>query len=97
MEKLHSVVHLSDQYLKFWYLNCADASPDLKLDLPVQWLWDMVDEFVYQFQFFCQYRAKVKAPEEISVLKSNPDVNTSNLQTKYRLGMLLECFLSYNH
>lgn len=24
--------------------------------LPNLWLWDMVDEFVYQFQSFSQYR-----------------------------------------
>ncbi len=28
----------------------------LNMQLPNGWLWDMVDEFVYQFQSFCQYR-----------------------------------------
>ncbi|KAI3922258.1 hypothetical protein MKX01_005947 [Papaver californicum] len=32
--------------------------------LPRQWLWDMVDEFVNQFQSFCQYRAKMKNKTE---------------------------------
>jgi translation initiation factor 3 subunit L len=32
----------------------------VNMQLPNQWLWDMVDEFVYQFQSFCQYRAKLK-------------------------------------
>ena len=29
---------------------------NLNMLLPNLWLWDMVDEFVYQFQSFCQYR-----------------------------------------
>jgi hypothetical protein len=29
---------------------------NLNMLLPNVWLWDMVDEFVYQFQSFCQYR-----------------------------------------
>ena len=34
--------------------------------LPNQWIWDMFDEFVYQFQNFCQFRAKVKDEAESS-------------------------------
>ncbi|XP_055820698.1 uncharacterized protein LOC129889435 [Solanum dulcamara] len=43
----------------------------VNMQLPNQWLWDMVDEFVYQFQAFCQYRAKMKSKtaEEIALLK----------------------------
>jgi hypothetical protein len=41
------------------------------MQLPNQWLWDMVDEFVYQFQSFCQYRAKMKnkTEQEIALLR----------------------------
>ncbi|KAK1370035.1 hypothetical protein POM88_036127 [Heracleum sosnowskyi] len=43
----------------------------VNMQLPNQWLWDMVDEFVYQFQSFCQYQAKMKTKteQEISLLK----------------------------
>ncbi|KAK6912715.1 Translation initiation factor 3 complex subunit L [Dillenia turbinata] len=43
----------------------------VNMQLPSQWLWDMVDEFVYQFQSFCQYRAKMKnkTEQEIVLLK----------------------------
>ncbi|GAB2275700.1 hypothetical protein Dimus_010454 [Dionaea muscipula] len=43
----------------------------VNMQLPNQWLWDMVDEFVYQFQSFCQYRAKMKSKteQEISLLR----------------------------
>jgi translation initiation factor 3 subunit L len=53
------------------------------LELPIQWLWDIIDEFIYQFQSFCQHRAKLvkkgqNAPnnihEEINLLKKNNDV-----------------------
>lgn len=29
------------------------------LQLPAAWIWDIVDEFIYQFQSFCQYRQKL--------------------------------------
>ncbi|KAG0454651.1 hypothetical protein HPP92_023943 [Vanilla planifolia] len=43
----------------------------VSMQLPNQWLWDMVDEFVYQFQSYCQYRAKLKTKtdEELQLLK----------------------------
>jgi translation initiation factor 3 subunit L len=31
------------------------------LELPEQWLWDIIDEFIYQFQVFCTWRSKVKS------------------------------------
>lgn len=39
--------------------------------LPNSWLWAMVDEFLYQFQSFAQYRTKLagKSAEEIELLK----------------------------
>ena len=53
-----------------------DRESPVPLDLPEQWLWDMIDEFIYQFQSFCQYRAKLKAKSdgEIEVLKQRPNV-----------------------
>lgn len=42
-------------------------------DLPPSWLWDMIDEFIYQFESWCQYRSRLKnkSPEEIDYLKNN--------------------------
>ncbi|EFJ25086.1 hypothetical protein SELMODRAFT_146079 [Selaginella moellendorffii] len=44
---------------------------NVNMQLPNQWLWDMVDEFIYQFQAFCQYRTKLKnkTEQELSWLK----------------------------
>lgn len=33
-------------------------------DLPNQWLWDIIDEFIYQFQSYCQYRNKLKGKSD---------------------------------
>ena len=45
-------------------------------DLPVQWLWDLIDEFVWQFSSFAQWRSrpKGKTDEEIALLTENPSV-----------------------
>lgn len=32
------------------------AETPVPLELPDQWLWELIDEFVYQFQSFAQYR-----------------------------------------
>ncbi|KAF5366211.1 hypothetical protein D9758_005722 [Tetrapyrgos nigripes] len=40
----------------------------VKLELPEQWLWDIIDEFIYQFQVFCTWRSKVKNKTEDELL-----------------------------
>ena len=49
---------------------------NVNMQLPNLWLWEMVDEFIYQFQSFCLYRGKLslKTPEEIEALKGAPAV-----------------------
>jgi translation initiation factor 3 subunit L len=46
------------------------------LELPNQWLWDIIDEFIYQFQSFSQYRCKLikKRDDETDYIRSNPKV-----------------------
>lgn len=53
----------------------APESP-VPLELPNQWLWDIIDEFIYQFQSFSQYRCKIskKSEDEIESLQMNPKV-----------------------
>ncbi|WRT66544.1 eukaryotic translation initiation factor 3 subunit L [Kwoniella shivajii] len=50
-----------------YLLNSEGPVP---LDLPIQWLWDMLDEFVYQFSSFASWRAnpKNKNEEELEAL-----------------------------
>ncbi len=49
---------------------------NVNMQLPNLWLWEMVDEFIYQFQSFCQYRGKLalKTPEELEALRAAPAV-----------------------
>jgi translation initiation factor 3 subunit L len=42
----------------------TDSDGPVKLELPEQWLWDIIDEFIYQFQVFCTWRSKVKSKTE---------------------------------
>lgn len=57
-------------------LSPSDEEGPVPLELPNQWLWDIIDEFIYQFQSFSQYRCKLgkKSPEEIDTLRNNPKV-----------------------
>ena len=45
----------------------------------------MIDEFIYQFQSFYQYRAKLKnkKQEELVALKNNPQIWSVNLVINY--------------
>ncbi|KAJ1749074.1 hypothetical protein H4R22_001229 [Coemansia sp. RSA 1290] len=53
-----------------------NSNGPLELELPNQWLWDIVDEFIYQFQSFCTHRSRLskRSEEEIALLKANPQV-----------------------
>jgi len=65
---------------------------DRNLELPTQWMWDIVDEFIYQFQVFCQYRGKLKgkSPEEITILKNNPHVWNVSSVINYLQSLILK-------
>ena len=58
----------------FNYILSADTP--VNLELPNQWLWEIIDEFIYQFQAFSQFRSKLskKTDDEIDTLKRNPKV-----------------------
>jgi translation initiation factor 3 subunit L len=51
-----------------------DTKRPVPLALPTQWIWDIVDEFVYQFQSWCHQRAKArfgKTGEEDAFISSS--------------------------
>jgi translation initiation factor 3 subunit L len=52
------------------------AEEPVPLELPDLWLWELIDEFVYQFQSFAQYRARLqnKKSLELETLNSNNKV-----------------------
>lgn len=74
----------------------ADRDTPLDVGLPNEWVWDMIDEFMYQFTHFCTYRAKAdRLPsEELMMLKDShvclkKDVfaYTAELCRFFRFGM----------
>lgn len=70
-----------DQRMESYYNYCnlfnyiLSATTPVVLELPNQWLWEIIDEFIYQFQSFQQFRSKMAAKnEELEVLKHNARV-----------------------
>ncbi len=51
------------------------TNADNFITITPQWACDIVQEFVYQFQEFCQFRSQVsnRSEEEIAILSANPD------------------------
>lgn len=49
---------------------------NVNMQLPNEWLWDMIDEFIYQFQAWCQYRLKPSRmpAQELEALKGCDNV-----------------------
>ncbi|KIJ60780.1 hypothetical protein HYDPIDRAFT_43113 [Hydnomerulius pinastri MD-312] len=54
----------------FNYLLNSDGP--VLLSLPAQWLWDIIDEFIYQFQSFALFRSRPanKTDDELAMLAS---------------------------
>lgn len=57
------IVDFSD--LTFTPVVDSDTPP--ALSLPDQWLWDIIDEFIYQFQSFSVWRSRVRQKTEDEV------------------------------
>lgn len=61
-------------YCALFNLLLNDEEP-VPIELPNQWLWDIIDEFIYQFQSFSLYRMKANAGKlseyEVEQLKLN--------------------------
>lgn len=71
-----SIEQRFDSYFNYCNLFNVILTSDkpVVLDLPNQWLWEIIDEFIYQFQAFAQFRAKVakKSDDELEILRHNP-------------------------
>nr|A8PHP4.1 RecName: Full=Eukaryotic translation initiation factor 3 subunit L; Short=eIF3l [Brugia malayi] len=73
MQRGPSLAHRFDSYQNYQELFCEVLTPEkqpLSLQLPNVWLWDIIDEFVYQP--FCLYKANPgkRSPEEYEDLLS---------------------------
>ncbi|KAI1919123.1 hypothetical protein LOZ58_002103 [Ophidiomyces ophidiicola] len=60
----------------FHYILNSDGPVDLEVP-SYYWAWDVIDEFIYQFESFCRYRNRVARTgsneEEAQLLRENPN------------------------
>ncbi|CAI6340422.1 unnamed protein product [Periconia digitata] len=66
-----------DNYCNLFHFILNSEGP-VDLEVPSSsWAWDVIDEFIYQFNSFCGYRQKVALKndnaEEIQLLRENPN------------------------
>lgn len=62
----------------------------INLDLPNQWLWDIIDEFIYQFQSFTFFKAKAAAATNLSP----EDLDTINKPSIWNVHAVLNVLYS---
>mmetsp|Transcript_27837 Transcript_27837/g.83157 ORF Transcript_27837/g.83157 Transcript_27837/m.83157 type:complete len:517 (-) Transcript_27837:106-1656(-) len=58
-------------------IDDLDSGEDLTVALPPQWVWDLLDEFIYHYQTYCNFRnkaAKKQSEKEIQEIRENPEV-----------------------
>ena len=65
----------------------TDSEGPVQLELPEQWLWDIIDEFIYQYQVFCTWRSKVtsKTQDELSMLAEGGPVRIFTSICRFRV------------
>ncbi|MCJ1350871.1 MAG: hypothetical protein MMC33_000852 [Icmadophila ericetorum] len=66
-----------DNYCSLFHYILNSEGP-VDLEVPSNyWAWDVIDEFIYQFESFCRYRNRVartqSSEEEATLLKENPN------------------------
>jgi len=58
-----------------FFTQLLETSKPNKLVVPIEWLWDMLDEFIYQYQEFCQFTSKKDiTPEDTAYLQQHQEV-----------------------
>jgi len=80
----HAITKLKPQlidHIEAWNNYCKlfhylQHNVNAEMVISVQWACDMISEFVYQFQGFCQYRTSInnKNEDEVQILENNPDL-----------------------
>jgi len=67
-------------------LDDLNEGKELSVALPPQWIYDILDEFVYDYQTYCNYRAKTvknARDKELSSIRENPQVYETKKVLKY--------------
>jgi len=80
-----TLVQRCDSYDNYCSLLNVILVGNVNMQLPNGWLWDMIDEFIYQFQSFQQYRGRLsnKSPEELAMLRKCDNVWSTNSVLNY--------------
>jgi len=76
-------------------IDDLEDGEELSLALPPQWIWDVLDEFVYHYQTYCNFRnkaVKIQRDKEIAQIKENPEVFETKKVLDY-LHKLIRCSL----
>ncbi|KAI9815923.1 MAG: hypothetical protein M1826_001916 [Phylliscum demangeonii] len=68
-----------DRYCNLFHFILNNEAGPVDLEVPSSyWAWDVIDEFIYQFNSFCSYRHRLarkgENTEELQVLKDNANI-----------------------
>jgi len=68
---------------------------EFSLALPAQWIWDILDEFIYHYQTYCNYRNKAvktaKSEKDLAPIKENPEVFETKKVLNYLHSLIEAC------
>ena len=75
-----------------------EGGDDSVFELPVNWTWDLVEEFVYQFESFHLFRARANklSQEEAQTIADNPDVWNGHTVLRYLHAMVRKAGIDIN-
>ncbi|VDN28804.1 unnamed protein product [Cylicostephanus goldi] len=83
-----SLSHRFESFMNYQDLfsEILSSKEPVSLSLPNVWLWDIIDEFVYQFQAFCLYKAN---PQKRSVDEVDELISIEEAQNVSNFSLLL--------
>lgn len=67
-------------------IDVLQDDEDLPMALPGQWIWDLLDEFIYHYQTYCFFRMKslkIQRDKDVSLIKENPEVFETKTVLEY--------------
>jgi len=74
-------------YVELFNLVLGMPSKDPDIDLPIQWSWDMIDEFIFQFQSFHEFRTNIHmarlSPSDLAMVRDHEHVWSAQSVIRY--------------
>src|SRR4051812_45152491 len=88
----------SQNYVDLFNRLLAMDTAHPAFELPLSWLWDILDEFIYQFQTFHLFRNKVSqlTQEEVEMLKENEHMWSAQTVVQYLHALVRKAGLDLN-